>query len=141
MTLTAATDEFESRLRAMIPPGAFPQETDSYLAEPRGRWAGQGLVVAPGTTQQVADVAAACFEARVPIVPYSGGTGLVGGQIAEDGPRPVVLSLARMSSVRAIYPNENVIEVDAGIILADVQKEAAEVDRLFPLSLASEGSR
>lgn len=140
MTLTAATDEFETRLRAMIPPTAFPQETDSYLAEPRGRWAGQGLVVAPGTTQQVADVAAACFEARVPIVPYSGGTGLVGGQIAEDGPRPVVLSLARMSSVRAIYPNENVIEVDAGIILADVQKQAAEVDRLFPLSLASEGS-
>ena len=82
----------------------------------------------------------ACAAARVPVVPYGGGTGLVGGQIAPEGPRPVILSLERMRAVRGIYPAENVIVVEAGAILQDIHEAAAEVDRLFPLSIAAKGS-
>jgi len=57
-----------------------------------------------------------------------------------EGPAPLVLSLERMSTVRAVYPEENVLVAEAGTILADVQAAAREADRLFPLSLASEGS-
>ena len=39
-----------------------------------------------------------------------------------------------------MYPEENVMIVDSGAILADIQQKAEEVDRLFPLSLASGGS-
>ena len=74
------------------------------------------------------------------LVPYSGGTGLVGGQVMSNGPRAVILSLDRMTRIRQVYPSENVLVCDAGVVLADVQAAAARVDRLFPLALASEGS-
>jgi len=138
--LNPVTPEFAEKLRAVLPPAAMKQDTASYFAEPRGRWAGQGLVVAPGSTQEVAAIVRACAEARIGIVPYSGGTGLVGGQLMSEGPAPVVLSLERMAQIRDIYPSENVLVCDAGTILANVQQAAAEIGRLFPLSLASEGS-
>ncbi len=136
----SVTPEFEAEMRDRLREKAFVEDTSPYLEEPRGRWSGQGLVIAPGTTQEVAFVLGRCAEANIPVVPYAGGTGLVGGQISADGAVPVVLSLARMNKVRAVYRDENVIEVDAGIILQDVQAEAEKVGRLFPLSLASEGS-
>ena len=138
--LSPVNAAFEDKLRQLLPPAAFKEDSAPYLTEPRGRWTGQGLVVAPGTTDEVATVVRACSDACVGIVPYSGGTGLVGGQLQADGPAPVVLSLERMSCIRAVYPTENVLVCDAGVILANVQKAAEEVDRLFPLSLASEGS-
>jgi FAD/FMN-containing dehydrogenase len=64
----------------------------------------------------------------------------VGGQIMTGGPAPLILSLERMAALRGSYPAENVIVVEAGMILADVQAAAAGMGRVFPLSLASEGS-
>lgn len=138
--LNPVTPAFEDHLRRLLPSTAFKEATDNYFTETRARWQGQGIIVAPGTTEDVAVLIKACAEARVSVVPYSGGTGLVGGQIMQDGPKPVVLSLERMNKIREVYPSENVMVVDAGVILADVQQAAADIDRLFPLSLASEGS-
>lgn len=138
--LNPADDAFEMQLRGLLPKAAFKDDTTPYLTEPRGRWQGQGVVVAPGDTDEVATVVKACADARVGIVPYSGGTGLVGGQLLPDGPAPVVLSLERMNRIREVYPVENVLVCDAGVILANVQQAAEDVGRLFPLSLASEGS-
>ena len=81
-----------------------------------------------------------CAAARVGIVPYGGGTGLVGAQIMVAGPLPLVLSLERMNRTRGVYPDENVLLAEAGMILADVQAAAEAVDRIFPLTLASQGS-
>ena len=138
--LNAVTDDFVDHLRAILDAAAFRPDTAPYFSEPRGRWRGQGLVVAPADTAAVAALVAACAAARIGIVPYSGGTGLVGGQIMPDGPAPVILSLERLNKIRAVYPSENVLVCDAGVILANVQQAAADADRLFPLSLASEGS-
>lgn len=138
--LNPVTPAFEKSMRALLPAAAFKDDSAPYLTEPRGRWAGQGLIVAPATTAEVSTVVRACADARVGIVPYSGGTGLVGGQLMQHGPAPVVLSLERMNKIRAVYPSENVLVCDAGVILATVQQEAEKVGRLFPLSLASEGS-
>ncbi len=138
--LKSVTTDFEASLKALLPAAAFKDGNDGYYTENRGRWQGHGFVIAPGSTQEVAEVVKACANAEVPIVPYGGGTGLVGGQIKEGGARPVVLSLERMTKIRAVYPTENAMIVDAGVVLADIQSEAAAYDRLFPLSLASEGS-
>ena len=140
MTLNSADDAFVARLRDLLPQAAFLADPAGFLVEPRARWVGQGVVVSPACVEEVSGLMAACHEAQVPIVPYSGGTGLVGGQVIETGPVPVVLSLARMNKIRAVWADENVIEVDAGVILKTVQDAAAEIGRLFPLSLASEGS-
>ncbi|PXW72656.1 FAD/FMN-containing dehydrogenase [Loktanella sp. PT4BL] len=138
--LNPVTPELEASLRALLPAATFKNDTTPYLSEPRGRWAGQGFVVAPASTEEVASIVKACAAARIGIVPYSGGTGLVGGQLLQEGARPVVLSLERMNRIREVYASENVLVCDAGVILADVQKAAEDVGRLFPLSLASEGS-
>lgn len=138
--LTSVTPDFETELRQMLPISAFKEQTAPYFEENRGRWKGHGFVVAPASTQEVASVVTACAKKRVPIIPYGGGTGLVGGQLVEDGPRPVILSLERMNRIRETFAGENVLIVEAGAILADVQAEAERIDRLFPLSLASEGS-
>ncbi len=122
-------------------PGLLRPTAPRDLEEPRGRWRGQAAAVAcPRTTAQVAAVVRACGQARVGIVPMGGGTGLVGGQVMPEGPAPLILSLERMTGLRGVYPSENVLVVEAGMVLADVQAEAAKVGRVFPLSLASEGS-
>ena len=139
--LNPADDAFVSHLAALLPEGNLRQPDAAHLHEPRGRWEGMGGVLAlPRQTDEVVRIVQACAAAGVGIVPWGGGTGLVGGQIMPSGPAPVILSLERMSALRGVWPEENVLAVEAGMILADVQAEAARVDRLFPLSLASEGS-
>lgn len=140
MTLHSASPDFIAALRARLPEAAFRETSAAYLEEPRGRWRGHGVVVAPDCTEGVAEVVRACGQARVPVVPYGGGTGLVGGQISPDGPLPVILSLERMKAVRGIWPEENVIVVEAGMILQDIHAAAAAAERLFPLSIAAKGS-
>lgn len=139
--LNAADAAFATQLADQLPDGCIGTIEPRYLEEPRGRWTGQGTVLArPRTVGEVATIVRACGAARVGIVPWGGGTGLVGGQVMAQGVAPLILSLERMAQVRAVYPSENVMIVEAGAILADVQTAATAVDRLFPLSLASEGS-
>lgn len=141
MSLNAADTAFAAQLSALLPEGAVSAPGPAYLEEPRGRYCGQGgVLVRPRNTEEVSTVLRAAFQARVPVVPYGGGTGLVGGQVAPEGAAPVILSLERMSAVRAIWPEENVLVAEAGAILSDVQAAAEAEDRLFALSLASEGS-
>jgi FAD/FMN-containing dehydrogenase len=141
MTLNPATPDLARALRDHLPARAFRDVTPAYLEEPRGRWAGHaGLVVAPESAEQVAAVLRACTAGRVGVLPYGGGTGLVGGQIMPDGPAPLLLSLERMTAIRAIHAEEAVIIAEAGAILSDIHDAAAAVDRLFPLSIAAKGS-
>ena len=133
--------DVETRLRAALPEATFREKAPRYFEEPRGRYTGSaGLVLAPATTEEVAEVMRVAHETRTPVIPYGGGTGLVGGQIAEGIDDPIVLSVERMNAIRAVHPSENVLVAEAGAILAEVQTAAREAGRLFPLSLASEGS-
>jgi FAD/FMN-containing dehydrogenase len=139
--LNACTPDFVASLAAAVPGGTVQPPEARYLDEPRGRWAGQGGALArPRRVEEVAAIVRACAAARVGIVPWGGGTGLVGGQLMPDGPAPLILSLERMNAARAVYPDEGVLVVEAGMILAEVQAAAAKAGRLFPLSLASEGT-
>ena len=140
--LNPADAAFAARLVAALPEGTLKPVSPAYLEEPRARFYGQGgALAAPRSVDEVAAVVRLCADARVGIVPWGGGTGLVGGQIMPEGrPAPLILSLERMAAIRAIYPEENVLIAEAGAILADVHQAARAVDRLFPLTLASQGS-
>ncbi|MTH78596.1 FAD-binding oxidoreductase [Paracoccus aestuariivivens] len=131
----------DEQLAAMLPDGVLRPVTPAYLEEPRGRYHGQaGLIAAPRTTDEVAQIVRACAAARVGIVTRGGGTGLVGGQVMPDGPAPLVLSLERMTALRGIWPEENVLVAEAGMTLQAVRDAAENHGRLFPLSLASQGT-
>jgi FAD/FMN-containing dehydrogenase len=131
----------DDALAARLPAGVLRALSPAYLEEPRGRYFGQaGLVAAPRDTAEVAAVVRACAEARVGIVPRGGGTGLVSGQVMPDGPAPLILSLERMTALRAVFAEENVLVAEAGMTLQAVRDAAFDVGRLFPLSLASQGT-
>ncbi|OCX66182.1 hydroxyacid dehydrogenase [Thioclava sp. SK-1] len=139
--LNPADDAFSTALRAANPDLWIGAPSPSYLEEPRGRWFGTGgVLVKPETVEQVAQVVQFCGHNGVGIVPYGGGTGLVAGQVmsTQDGAAPVILSLEKMTRVRDADSHGMIVE--AGMTLADVQAVAAGQGRLFPLSLASQGS-
>jgi len=139
--LNPAGPDVLERLDAALGPGAVAAPEPRYLEEPRGRYAGRAAaVLRPASTADVAAAVAICAAARVGIVPYSGGTGLVGGQLLPKGPLPVILSFERMSRIRDLDLVDGVLTAEAGCILADVQAAARDAGRLFPLTLASEGS-
>lgn len=118
-----------------------PARMDAYMREWRQIWVGRSpLVLRPSCTEDVSRILAIASETRTAIVPQSGNTGLCGGQIATDEGSEVVLSLDRMGRILDVDPADNTITVEAGAILKSVQEAADAVDRLFPLSLASEGS-
>jgi FAD/FMN-containing dehydrogenase len=111
------------------------------LAENRGLFRGTSpMVLKPATTEEVGQILTLATETRTPIVPQTGNTGLVGGQTPRGDGNELILSLERMSRIRDIDPVANVIVADGGAILSDVQRAAQDVQRLFPLSLGSEGS-
>ncbi|MCB6178784.1 FAD-binding oxidoreductase [Rhodobacter sp. Har01] len=139
--LNPCDDAFLAALGQRLPEGTLRPPEPRHLTEPRGRWPGRaGAVACPRRTEEVAEIVRACAAARVGIVPWGGGTGLVGGQVMPSGPLPLVLSLERMTALRGLWPDENVIAVEAGMTLASVQAAAEAAGRLFPLSLASEGT-
>lgn len=116
-------------------------DIEPYLVENRGLYHGASpLVLKPGSTEEVSAILKLASATGTPIVPAGGRTGLVGGQVPREESRDVVLSLERMNRIREVDTVGDVIVVDGGCILADVQKAAEAHERLFPLSLGSEGS-
>jgi len=113
----------------------------SYLTDWRGRYTGRArAVVRPASATEVAAVVAYCADRGIAIVPQGGNTGLVGGATPDATGDAIVLSTTRMRAVRVVDAVNGTITVDAGCTLAAVQQAALAAGRLFPLSLASEGS-
>lgn len=118
-----------------------PHDMGAYLTDWRGRETGTALaVLRPGTTHEVAALVRLCNQYRVPVVPQGGNTGLVLGSIPDRSGNAVVMSLKRLNRIRDSDAINNTMIVEAGCILQQVQATAIAIDRLFPLSLAAQGS-
>ncbi len=116
-----------------------PDQQLPYLREWRDMYEGRAsLVLRPGSTEEVSRILALANEHGIPVVPQAGNTGLVGGQIPMRG--EILLSVGRLKRVRAVDPQGFTMTVEAGLTLAEAQAAADEVNRLFPLSLPSEGT-
>lgn len=131
-----------ARFRAIVGDKyAITDERDKapYLVEERGLYQGHSpLILQPGSVEEVAAICKLASETRTRLVPQGGNTGLVGGQIPHHG--EIVISLRRLDKIRDVDTQSNTITCEAGSILANLHARAAEADRLFPLSLGSEGS-
>jgi FAD/FMN-containing dehydrogenase len=116
-----------------------PADQEGYLVEGRGLYRGHTpMVLRPASTAEVAAILKLATETATPIVPQGGNTGLVGGQIPHHG--EIVLSLTRLDRIRDVDATSNTMTCESGVVLAKAQAAAAEVDRLFPLTLGAEGS-
>ncbi len=120
---------------------ATPSDMAGYLTDQRRRHTGRALAVArPGSSAEVAAIVRLCRQYRVPLVPQGGNTSHVLGSVPDTSGSAIVLSLTRLNRIRAIDTVNDTLVAEAGCILQDVQQAAAGAGRLFPLSLASEGS-
>ena len=132
------------RIRGIVGPAGLissPAETVPYATDWRKRYRGKAVaVVKPGSTAEVAAVVRACSESRTGVVPQGGNTGLCGAATPDASGSQIVLNLSRMSRIREIDVHNNTMTAESGCVLASLQKAAEEAGRLFPLSLASEGS-
>ncbi|WP_119168755.1 FAD-binding oxidoreductase [Algihabitans albus] len=118
-----------------------PADLAPHLTEERGRYRGRTpFLVRPGTPEETAEVVRLCAEARVPMVPQGGNTGLCGGAIPFETGDEVIVALGRLKRIRDLDAENFTITVEAGCILADLQQAAAAANRLFPLSLGAQGS-
>ena len=132
------------RIHAVVgDPGVITREADKapYLTDERHSFTGATpMVVRPASVEEVSEVVRICNETSTAIVPQGGNTGLCGAATPFEHGRELLLSLTRLNRVRDIDPLNYTITVEAGVILADVQTAANEVDRYFPLSLGGEGT-
>jgi len=134
-----------SQLETCLGAGAVLQsktDIDGFVEDFKGRYRGEALcVVQPNSTGKVAAVVRLCAGHGVSIIPQGGNTSLCGGSVpSEQQGMPVVLSLSRMRAIRSIDVANGTMVVEAGCILKTVQDAAAQVKRLYPVSLGAEGS-
>jgi FAD/FMN-containing dehydrogenase len=131
-------------LKTVVGEKGWTTDEDSlapHLSERRGAVLGKtSIMVSPQTTAEVASIVSLCSKAGVAIVPQGGNTGLCGGAIPDRSGEQVLLSMSRLNQVRRVDADDFSIVVEAGCILADVQSAALAANRMFPLSLAAEGS-
>ncbi|MFM7084912.1 MAG: FAD-binding oxidoreductase, partial [Hyphomicrobium sp.] len=112
-----------------------------YLKEWRDRYIGRSeLILRPSNSAEISAILKRCNEEHVGVVPQSGNTGLVGGQIPHESGTEIVISLDRMTKIKNLDLIGKSIEVEAGVTLAATQQAALSSDLLLPLSIASEGS-
>ena len=141
---TSPTADTLNRLRAISGDGGWidsAQDTAPFVHEWRDRFVGQTpLVLLPDSVQKISNILRVCQETSTPVVPQGGNTGAVAGGIPFEDGAEVVLSLKRLNKIRAVDPLNNTMTVDGGVVLQAIQETADQNDRLFPLSLASEGS-
>ena len=126
------------RFLEFLSPAEILEATPALLNDQRRRFVSEpDIILQPHSIENVQEIMRFCFEHRIPVTPQGGNTGLCGAAVASGG---VLLNLSKINRIREINLADNSITVEAGVILQNVQKAAAEAGRLFPLSLASEGS-
>lgn len=141
---TAIEPAILDRLKAAAGPGGWLDDAaaiDPFVTDQRGLFRGKTpLVLLPSSVEAVAKMVSICHDTATPVVPQGGNTGLVGGSVPFEGGGEVLLSLSKLDRIRSVSAANNSMSVDAGCVLASIQAAAKDVDRLFPLSLAAEGS-
>ena len=139
--MTKLPNVFLKELTKLLGRNAVLTETEDllpYLKDERGLLESDcSLIIRPKTPGEISETVGLCAKHRVPVVPLGGNTGLVGGGIASGG---VILSLEKLNRIIHIDTLNHTMTVEAGCILANIQKAADEAGCLFPLSLGAEGS-
>lgn len=138
--MTAPANVIASLAEIVGPKGVVAQsDWPPYLREMRGRWPGRAsMIVAPSSAEETAKIVRLCAAEKIAVTPQGGNTGLVGGQMPLNG--EILISMKRMKKIRSASAEGMTLTVDAGVTLHEAQEAAAKIDRLFPLSIGSEGT-
>ncbi len=131
-------------LKAAVGEGAWLEAADAvapYLTDFRRLYHGATpLVLLPRDVAGVAQILRICERESVAVVPHGGNTSYCGGATPDEAGSQIVLSLRRLNRVRQVDAANYSMIIEAGCTLAEAQGAARDAERLFPLSLGSEGT-
>jgi len=137
-------DDIIKKLKAIVGSNNYIDDVlkmDSYLSDWRNQFQGASpLILKPLNSQMVSEILTLCNESHIGVVPQGGNTGLVGGSIPSNSGAEVIVCLEKMNKIIDIDPINYTMTLEAGCILSKVQDAALKANRIFPLSLAAEGS-
>ncbi len=132
--------EFIRNIRNILSDNTITDISSSYISEPRGLYKNQSrYVIKPRSTKEVSECMKLATKYKIGVVPWGGGTGLVGGQIAPDR-YSVTLSLEKMNKIKNFSSINQSVEVEAGVILETIHEFVGKRNFLYPLSMASKGT-
>ena len=131
-------------LQAVVGNGAWLDSSDAtapFITDFRRLYHGATpLVLMPRSVDEVSQILRICNREQVAVVPHGGNTSYCGGATPDETGSQIVLSLRRLNRIRQVDAANYSMIVEAGCTLAETQAAAREADRLFPLSLGSEGT-
>ncbi|MDX1516144.1 MAG: FAD-binding oxidoreductase [Woeseiaceae bacterium] len=137
-------NDLSETLKSIVGDGHWATDAarlEPHVTEWRGVHRGRArMLLMPDSADQVAAIVRACAAARVAIVPQGGNTGTCAGAIPDDSGEQVIVNLRRMNRIRSVDADDFSLVAEAGCVLADLQRAAAEAGRLLPLSHGGEGS-
>jgi FAD/FMN-containing dehydrogenase len=133
-----------AELKAAVGPGGWLDSAGDlapYLTDFRQLYRGATpLVLRPKSVEEVAKILNVCNRDEVAVVPHGGNTSYCGGATPDESGSQVVVSMQRLNRVRHIDAANYSMIVEVGCTLAGAQAAARDANRLFPLSLGSEGT-
>jgi FAD/FMN-containing dehydrogenase len=118
-----------------------PRDIEPWVTDWRGRVRGiSRALLAPASTDEVAEIVRLAAQYRVPLVPQGGNTGMAAGATPPADGSALLLSFRRMNRIRSIDAENRLALAEAGVILAALHEAAAEARMRFPLTLGARGS-
>jgi D-lactate dehydrogenase (cytochrome) len=130
--LSGARAEFA----AILGPKNVNDDLEVCAAHSGSRWSKAlpshkaSIVVYPTTTESVSEILKICCRRRIPVTPYSGGTGLSGSLAATRG--GVCVDLSGMSKIWNLHESDMDITVQPGVGWMDLNARLAENGLFFP---------
>ena len=117
------------------------REIEPWVSDWRGRVHGAApAILAPASTEEVAEIVRLAAEYRVPLVPQGGNTGMAAGATPPRDGSAILLSTRRMNRIRSIGAENRLAVAEGGVILATLHEAAHEIGMRFPLTLGARGS-
>src|SRR3954470_13825652 len=118
-----------------------PKEIEPWVSDWRGRVHGSSpALLAPSSTEEVAEIVRLVATHRVPLVPQGGNTGMAAGATPPADGSAILLSMRRMNRIRSVSAENRLAIAEAGVVLATLHDAAHEAGTRFPLTLGARGS-
>src|SRR5690349_19608515 len=144
MPMTDAEAQLIAEAQRRLGPKAVvtdAHEIEPWVSDWRGRVHGAApAMLAPASTEEVAEIVRLAAKHRVPLVPQGGNTGMAAGATPPADGSALLLSMRRMNRIRSVSAGSRLAVAEAGVILATLHEAAHEVGMRFPLTLGARGS-